>query len=143
MGRKMGLDVGDVRIGVAVSDLLMITAQGLLSYTRKSEEEDIAYLADLAQKQDVDTIVCGLPKNMNGTLGEQAEKVQRFAEKLKEATGLRLTYWDERLSTKSATRTLLEADVSRKKRKTVVDKLAAVYILQGYMDANAGKPMGI
>ncbi|WP_156415060.1 Holliday junction resolvase RuvX, partial [Christensenella hongkongensis] len=84
---------------------------------------------------DVDKIVCGLPKNMNGTLGEQAEKVQDFAEKLREASGLPLIYWDERLTTKSAHRTLIEADMSRKKRKAVVDKIAAVYILQGYMDS--------
>ena len=83
----------------------------------------------------MDKIVCGLPKNMNGTLGEQAEKVQDFAEKLREASGLPLIYWDERLTTKSAHRTLIEADMSRKKRKAVVDKIAAVYILQGYMDS--------
>lgn len=135
MGRILGLDVGDVRIGAAMSDLLMITAQGIETYTRKDLETDIGHFCALMDEHGVDTIVCGLPKNMNGTLGEQAEKVQDFAEKLKEASGRKLVYWDERLTTKSAHRTLLEADMSRKKRKAVVDKVAAVYILQGYMDS--------
>lgn len=136
MGRIIGLDVGDKRIGVALSDLLMITAQGLETYTRTQDvEKDIDYLTGLIEKNDVDRIVCGLPKNMNGTLGEQAEKVQDFAEKLKTASGKELIYWDERLTTKSAHRMLIEADMSRKKRKQVVDKIAAVYILQGYMDS--------
>lgn len=136
MARIIGLDVGDKRIGIALSDLLMITAQPVETYTRTQEEQsDIEYLVGLMEKNDVNKIVCGLPKNMNGTIGEQAEKVQAFAEKLKEASGKQLVYWDERLTTKSAHRTLLEADVSRKKRKKVVDKIAAVYILQGYMDS--------
>ena len=136
MGRIIGLDVGDKRIGVALSDLLMITAQGMETYTRTQDvEKDIDYLTGLIEKNDVDRIVCGLPKNMNGTLGEQAETVQDFAEKLKTASGKELIYWDERLTTKSAHRTLIEADMSRKKRKQVVDKIAAVYILQGYMDS--------
>lgn len=137
MGRLLGLDVGDVRIGIAVSDLLMLTAQGIETYTRKEEQADIDYLLGFIKQYDVDTIVCGLPKNMNGTLGPQAEKVQAFASKLEQQSGLKLVYWDERLSTRSATNTLLEADVSRKKRKKVVDKIAAVVILQGYMDAQS------
>ncbi len=135
MGRTIGLDVGDVRIGIALSDLLMLTAQGIETYTRKEEQADIDYLAAFMHRNNVERIVCGLPKNMNGTEGEQAQKVRGFAERLKEHTGLPLTYWDERLTTKSAERTLLEADMSRKKRKAVVDKIAAVYILQGYMDS--------
>lgn len=135
MGRILGLDVGDVRIGAAISDLLMITAQGIETYTRKDTEADLEHFCALMDERDVETIVCGLPKNMNGTIGEQAEKVQDFAEKLKQASGRKLVYWDERLTTKSAHRTLLEADMSRKKRKAVVDKIAAVYILQGYMDS--------
>ncbi len=138
MGRILGLDVGDVRIGIALSDLLMLTAQGQESYTRQSETKDIAYITEMMNKNDVDTILCGLPKNMNGTLGPQAEKVQAFAEKLKEASGKKLVYWDERLSTVAAENTLLEADMSRKKRRKVVDKLAAVVILQGYMDSLGG-----
>lgn len=135
MGRILGLDVGDVRIGAAISDLLMITAQGIETYTRKDTEADLEHFCALMDERDVETIVCGLPKNMNGTIGEQAQKVQDFAEKLKQASGRKLVYWDERLTTKSAHRTLLEADMSRKKRKAVVDKIAAVYILQGYMDS--------
>lgn len=135
MGRILGLDVGDVRIGAAMSDLLMITAQGIETYTRKDIDADMLHFCELMDAQNVDTIVCGLPKNMNGTIGEQAEKVQAFAEKLKDASGRKLIYWDERLTTKSAHRTLIEADMSRKKRKAVVDKVAAVYILQGYMDS--------
>lgn len=137
MGRLLGLDVGDVRIGVAVSDLLMFTAQGLETYTRKDEQSDMDHLIKLMDEYDVDTIVCGLPKNMNGTIGEQAEKVQDFANKLQQKSGKELKYWDERLSTKSATNTLLEADMSRKKRRKVVDKIAAVVILQSYMDAQS------
>ncbi|MEG2882068.1 MAG: Holliday junction resolvase RuvX [Christensenella sp.] len=135
VGRILGLDVGDVRIGAAMSDLLMITAQGIETYTRKDIDADMLHFCELMDAQNVDTIVCGLPKNMNGTIGEQAEKVQAFAEKLKEVSGRKLIYWDERLTTKSAHRTLIEADMSRKKRKAVVDKVAAVYILQGYMDS--------
>jgi putative Holliday junction resolvase len=131
----LGLDVGDVRIGMAVSDLLMLTAQGMETYTRKDERQDIAYIGGLITKYDVETIVCGFPKNMDGSVGEQAEKVRDFAERLREAAQLPIVYWDERLTTKSAHRTLLEADMSRKKRKKAVDKIAAVYILQGYMDS--------
>lgn len=135
MGRTMGLDVGDVRIGVAVSDLLGLTAQGIETYTRKDDAADMAHFKELAQRQDVERIVCGLPKNMNGTEGPQAEKVRAFAESLKEELALPLVFWDERLTTVSAERTLLEADMSRKKRRQVVDKIAAVVILQGYMDS--------
>lgn len=135
MSRFIGLDVGDVRIGIAVSDLLMITAQGIETYTRKDVESDINHIKSLMEQYDAKTIICGLPKNMNGSLGEQALKVKEFAEVLKESTQAPLIYWDERLTTKSAQRTLLEADLSRKKRKKVVDKIAAVYILQAYMDS--------
>jgi len=135
LGRLIGLDVGDVRIGIAVSDLLMLTAQGIETYTRRNETDDILYLCSVIKQYSADTIICGLPKNMDGTIGEQAVKVRAFAELLKSSAALPLVYWDERLTTKSAQRTLLEADISRKKRKEVVDKLAAVYILQGYMDS--------
>ncbi|MGI6153984.1 MAG: Holliday junction resolvase RuvX [Christensenellaceae bacterium] len=137
MGRILGLDIGDKRIGMAVSDLLMLTAQGLETYERKGEEQDVAHILEIAKKNDVDRLVCGLPKNMNGSIGFQAEKVQEFAEALREASGLPLVYWDERLTTKSAHNTLIEGNMSRKKRKNVVDKIAAVYILQGYMDSIA------
>jgi putative Holliday junction resolvase len=135
LGRLMGLDVGDVRIGIAVSDPLMLTAQGIESYTRKDEQADMDYMLEFMEKYDVDRIVCGLPRNMNGTLGEMAQKVKAFAETVKLVSGRQLIFWDERLTTVSAERTLLEADMSRKKRRKVVDKLAAVYILQAYMDS--------
>ncbi len=135
MRRKLGLDVGDVRIGIALSDLLGMTAQGLESYRRKEEDQDFDYLSELIRSNDVELVVCGLPKNMNGSIGPQAEKVQEFAQKLREKSGVEIVFWDERLTTVSATRTLLEADVSRKKRKQVVDKIAAVYILQAYLDS--------
>lgn len=132
----MGLDVGDKRIGIALSDPLRITAQGLLTYTRQDEEEaDIAYLCRLLEEHDVEKVVCGLPKNMNGSLGPQAEKVQAFANRLQEASGKTVEYWDERLTSVFAERALLEADMSRAKRRKVIDKLAAVTILQSYLDS--------
>ena len=135
--RIMGLDVGDKRIGISLSDPLRITAQGIESYNRQdTEEKDIAYIAEMAKKNDVEFIVCGLPKNMNGTIGPQAEKVMAFAERVSEASGLRIEYSDERLTTVLVERTLIEADMSRSKRRKVVDKLAAVTILQGYLDSH-------
>ena len=136
VGRIMGLDVGDKRIGIALSDLLMLTAQGKETYQRRELQADLDYLAQTAKENNVVKFVCGLPKNMNGTLGEQAEKTQEFADALSEHTGIPVEFFDERLTSASAHKTLLEADMSRKKRKQVVDKLAAVYILQGYMDAH-------
>ena len=136
VGRIMGLDVGYKRIGIALSDLLMLTAQGKETYQRRELQADLDYLAQTAKENNVVKFVCGLPKNMNGTLGEQAEKTQEFADALSEHTGIPVEFFDERLTSASAHKTLLEADMSRKKRKQVVDKLAAVYILQGYMDAH-------
>ena len=136
VGRIMGLDVGDKRIGISLSDLLMLTAQGKETYQRRELQADLDYLAQTAKENNVVKFVCGLPKNMNGTLGEQAEKTQEFVDALSEHTGIPVEFFDERLTSASAHKTLLEADMSRKKRKQVVDKLAAVYILQGYMDAH-------
>ncbi len=132
--RIMGLDIGEKRIGIAVSDLLMLTAQGIESYSRKDDEEDIAHIKKMTEEWGAAKIICGLPVNMNGTEGEQAQKTRDFAGKLKEAIGCEIDFFDERLTTASAHRTLLEADMSRAKRKKVVDKVAAVYILQAYMD---------
>lgn len=132
--RILGLDIGEKRIGVAVSDLLMLTAQGIESYSRKNDPEDIGYIKKLAEELGAVKIVCGLPINMNGTEGDQAKKTRDFAEMLGQDTGCEIDYFDERLTTASANRTLLEADMSRAKRKKVVDKVAAVYILQAYMD---------
>lgn len=142
--RYMGLDVGDATIGVALSDLLHITAQGRETLRRISIKEDIDRLVDIIVEQDVDKIVVGLPKNMNGTVGPQGEKTLAFSQKLEKKLRysdrikhrqIEIIMWDERLTTVAAEKMLIEADVSRKKRKTVIDTVAAGYILQGYLDS--------
>ena len=140
MDRIICLDVGDRRIGVAVSDLLGITAQGIETYTREidNEQKDADYIVDLALKQGASKILFGMPRNMNGTYGPQADKVKHFAEIVLRKWNGSYDYYDERLTTVSAEKALLEADVSRKKRKNVIDKIAAVVILQGYLDRNGG-----
>lgn len=132
--RILGLDVGDRTIGVAISDPLGFTAQGITTIRRKNETYDLEELKKICDEYKVEKIVCGLPKNMNGTLGPQGEKVINFAEKIKEYLNLEIIFWDERLTTVAAHRAMLEADLSRKKRKTIVDKVASTYILQGYLD---------
>jgi putative Holliday junction resolvase len=133
--RVMGIDYGDVRIGIAVSDLMGWTAQGVETITRKDEERDLARIGELIAQYEVNRIVLGFPKNMNGTIGPRGELSQQFAETLKERFGLPVILWDERLSTMAAERMLVSADVSRKKRKQVVDKMAAAIILQNYLDS--------
>ncbi|MGB8953956.1 MAG: Holliday junction resolvase RuvX [Tumebacillaceae bacterium] len=133
--RAMGIDYGDVRIGIAVSDLMGWTAQGVETIHRKNEEADIGRIGELIREYDVDTIVLGFPKNMNNTIGPRGELSMQFAEILKEKFGLPVVLWDERLSTMAAERMLVSADVSRKKRKQVVDKMAAAIILQNYLDS--------
>lgn len=133
--RILGIDVGNKTIGIALSDPLGYTAQGITTIRRKKEEEDIKQLKELCEKYEVDTIVCGLPKNMNGTIGFQSEKVLRFCEVIKENIDVPIKMWDERLTTVAANRAMLEADLSRKKRKKLVDKIAATFILQGYLDS--------
>lgn len=135
----MGLDLGDKTIGVAVSDSMKWTAQGLETIHRKKLEDDLQRLKQIIDEYEVESIVLGLPKNMNGTLGPRAELVQDFATLLSERFNCPIHFWDERLSTVAAERALLEADVSRKKRKQVIDKMAAVIILQGYLDTQQGK----
>jgi putative Holliday junction resolvase len=137
--RILGLDVGDKTIGIAVSDDRGLIALGLTTHHRKSLRDDLLFLQQLVEEYQVSEIVVGLPKNMNGTIGRQGEKVQAFAEKVRAAIAIPLAFWDERLSTVAAERALLEADLGRKKRKQVVDKLAAVLILQGYLDRR-GQP---
>lgn len=132
--RYIGLDVGDRTIGIAVSDPLGYTAQGITTVRRKSLEQDLQNLKEIFSDYTIEAIVVGLPKNMNGTIGPQAEKAMAFGEALKEEFGLEIVYWDERLTTMAAHRVMIEADFSRKKRKTLVDKIAATYILQGYLD---------
>jgi len=131
--RIMGLDVGSKTIGVAISDELGITAQGLKTVKRKATEDDLRELVDIISQFQIEKIVVGLPKNMDGSLGKQAEFVLAWVDDLKNKIHLPVETWDERLSTVEASRTLLKADLSRKKRKGVIDKLAAVLILQGYL----------
>jgi putative Holliday junction resolvase len=133
--RIMGLDYGEKTIGVAVSDPLGWTAQGLQTITySKNMEVALTKLFTLIQSYEVEEIVLGFPKNMNGSLGPQAQKALGFAEILKKRFGLSVHLWDERMTTKVAEQTLLSADVSRSKRKRVIDQLAAVIILQGFLD---------
>ncbi len=132
--RLLGLDVGDKTIGVAVSDPLGLTAQGMEVIRRQGRERDLVRLQELVQSYGVDTIVMGLPKNMYVSLGKQAEKVMAFADLVQKNLDLPVVLWDERLTTMAAERALLEADLSRGRRREVIDKMAAVLILQGYLD---------
>lgn len=132
--RIMALDVGSKRIGVALSDPLKITAQGLQTFQRTTLDKDIAGLWQLIDAHEVSRLVVGLPKNMDGSVGFKAEEVQQFIADLTAERNIEVTWVDERLTTVSAERTLLEADVSRAKRKKVIDKMAAVIILQSYLD---------
>ena len=138
MKRKISLDVGDVRIGVAVSDLLGITANPRETYVRKKGDTnaDIAYFCEYAKREDADAFVLGLPKNMDGTEGDRAVVTRQFGDMLEEASGLPVLYQDERLTTVSAERMLIDADVRREKRKKVIDKVAATIILQSYLDSH-------
>ena len=130
-----GLDVGDRRIGVAMSDEKGWTAQGVRVITRTTLDADLEALRDCLSPYAPSALVVGLPKNMNGTIGPQAHKALDFARALEAALGIPVVMWDERLSTVGAERTLLEADLSRAKRRKVIDKAAAAFILQGYLDS--------
>lgn len=132
--RIMALDVGSRTIGIACSDALLMTAQGIETIRRTYLENDFNRLRELISEYEVHELVVGMPKNMNGTKGDRAEKTEEFVEKMKAVIDLPVTFWDERLSTVMAERQLIAADVSRKKRKGVIDKMAAVVILQGYLD---------
>lgn len=135
MKRYLGLDVGDATIGVAVSDLLGITAQGIETIRRKDLKFDFTRLKEIADTYETNAFVIGLPKNMNGEEGERAETVRKFADELLEFfPDAKISFWDERLTTVAAHKTLIKADMSRKKRKKVVDKMAAIFILQGFLD---------
>ena len=136
--RILGLDYGSKTVGVAVSDPLGFTAQGVEIIRRKSENKMRQTLARIAQYQ-VEEIVLGLPKNMNNTLGDRAEKSLELKETLERRTGLPVVMWDERLTTVSANRVLMETGVRRENRKEHVDEIAAVFILQGYLDYLANK----
>lgn len=136
--RILALDVGDKTIGIAVSDELMFTAQGVETIRRTSLEKDLNRLKELMQEYETDTLLVGMPKNMNGTIGPRGELVKVFSEQVKAVIPeTKIIFWDERLSTVAATKSLIAADVSRAKRKKVIDKMAAVFILQGYLDSKA------
>lgn len=139
--RLIGLDVGDRRIGVAISDPLGITAAGLETIERVNMHTDVDNIALLAARHGAVQIVVGLPYNMDGTTGEQAEKVKSFAKKLARATGLPIVYEDERLTTISAIRTLTIQGVKTGKNRELVDKQAAAIILQRYLDSNSPPPI--
>ena len=136
--RISGLDYGSVTVGVAVSDSLLITAQPVEVIKRKSEtklRQTLARLEEIIAEYEVDKIVLGYPKNMNNTLGERVERTEEFKEKLEKRMGLEVILWDERLTTVSAMEVLKEGGVRRENRKAYVDKIAAVFILQGYLDS--------
>ena len=136
MKRYMSLDIGDRTIGIAVSDLLGLTAQGVETIRRRKEEDDLKRLGELMEQYETRSLVSGLPKNMDGTEGDRCSIVKEFMDKVKETyPDVEVVFWDERLSTVAAARSLIEADVSRRKRKKVIDKMAAVFILQGYLDS--------
>ena len=139
MRRCMGLDVGDKTVGVAVSDALGLTAQGVTTVERRSWAADLGALQEIAREYEVAQLVVGLPLNMDGTEGPRCVISRAFATRAAEALGVPVDLWDERLSTAEVQRVLIAADVSRKKRKQVVDKLAAQVILQGWLEAQAAK----
>ena len=135
--RTLGLDVGTKTIGVAVSDGLGLTAQTVTTIRRTSLKADLAALAELVREYEAERFVVGMPFNMNGTEGPRAEATRKFVDTLTQALGLPVELWDERMSTMAATRTLLEADLSRAKRREVIDQMAAQFILQGWLDAKS------
>ena len=138
--RIMGLDFGSRTVGVAISDSLLLTAQGVEIIRRKEENklrQTLARIEELIVENEVDEIVLGLPKNMNDTEGVRVELTKEFKEKLERRTGLPVYFWDERLTTMAADRTLEETGVHKEDRKQYLDQVAAVFILQGYLDAAA------
>ena len=132
--RILGLDVGQKTIGVAISDPLGFTAQGITTIRREKKSKDIEEIKKICDEYKVETIVIGLPKNMNNSIGFAGEKIMEFSEMIKEDIDIKIEFWDERLTTVAAHRDMLEADFSRGKRKKIVDKIDATYILQGYLD---------
>ena len=136
--RIMGLDYGSKTVGVAVSDPLGLTAQGIEIVRRKSEtklRQTLARIEEIAKEYSVEKIVLGFPKHMNNDIGERAEKSLEFKEMLERRTGLPVVMWDERLTTVEADRTMMETGIRRENRKEYVDMIAAVFILQGYLDS--------
>ena len=142
MGKIMGLDIGDASVGIAFSDDMKRIALPFENYFRKSIKKDIDYMVELILEKEVELIVAGMPYNMNNTLGPQGEKTKKFIQTLKKKldysdriqTQIKIVEWDERLTTKAAEQVMIKADVSRKKRKLNIDKIASTFILQGYLD---------
>ena len=132
-GRTISLDVGTRTIGVAVSDELGITANGVCTISRENEKKDLAQLRDIIERYSPCEILVGIPYNQDGSLGSRAKGIKRFSEVIRDSLGLPVKYWDESFSTKTAERTLIEAGMGRKKRKTVIDKMAATVILKEYL----------
>jgi putative Holliday junction resolvase len=137
--RVLALDVGDRRIGLAVSDEMGWTAQGLETLVRRDLKQDLSRLGELILSREVSEVVVGLPRHLDGHIGPQAQKVLTFAESLKTRISVPIRMWDERLTTREAERTLIGAHVSRSKRKTVRDQMAAILILQSYLDARQAR----
>ncbi len=143
--RVMGLDFGSKTVGVAVSDALLLTAQGVEIIRRKDENklrQTLARIEELIVEYGVEELVLGLPKHMNGTEGVRAELTEEFREKLERRTGLPVIMWDERLTTVAADKTMMEAGIRREHRKEYVDMIAAVFILQGYLDRRKNEQIG-
>ena len=140
--RIMGLDYGSKTVGVAVSDALLLTAQAVETISRPQETKlrrTLARIEEVCREYEIEKIILGFPKNMNNTIGDRAEKSLEFAEMLKRRTGLPVVMWDERLTTVAAERTLMESGVRREHRKEHIDQIAAVFILQGYLDAESNR----
>jgi putative Holliday junction resolvase len=138
--RILGLDVGDKSIGVAVSDELGLTAQGVTVRRRSSLADDMAFLRELCTVYEAMAIVIGLPKNMDGSLGPQAQKTLAFSERVRQVCAVPVIDWDERLTSQAAERVLLEGNTSRRRRKQVRDRLAAQFILQAYLEWRTRHP---
>ncbi len=134
--RKLGVDFGDARIGLAISDPLGMFASGLETYHRKNLQSDVSYIANLVKEKEVDTLVVGLPLNMDGTSGIRVEKTKQFCEEILKICNVKIEYLDERLTTVEAEKMLISADVRRENRKKVIDKVAATLILQNYLNRN-------
>ena len=139
LSRILGIDYGEKRIGLALSDPLRITAQGIDTPERRGWQEDLRAIREIVTRQQVERVIVGLPRRMDGTIGRQAQRVLDFVRILAEGIGLPVETWDERLTTVAAERALLEGSVRRSKRKLLRDRLAAVFILQGYLDARSSR----
>ncbi len=132
-GRTISLDIGTKTIGVAVSDELGITANGVCTISRENEKKDLAQLRDIIEQYSPCEILVGIPYNQDGSLGNRAKAIKKFSERIRDSLELSVKYWDESFSTKTAEQALIEAGMGRKKRKTVIDKIAATVILEEYL----------